>query len=91
MIQENEIVMLFLGIGCLVFILTNKNKTRRIPESKTIIVSFYILLLGHVLTILEGIFWNEFLNYLEHVAYAASAILLAVWCWKIFPHKVGAK
>jgi Na+/H+-dicarboxylate symporter len=91
MIQENEVIMLLLGIGCLAFIVTNRGKMEQIPESRTLVSSFYILIIGNVLTVLEGLLWNDFLNYLEHISYAVSSILLAVWCWKIFTRKTGAK
>jgi hypothetical protein len=84
MIQQNEIIMLLLGIGCMVFILVNKRKLRRIPEAKTLIAGFSILLIGYGFTIVEGFFWKDFLNVLEHICYTASSILVAAWCWKIF-------
>ena len=87
MIQQNEIIMLLLGVGCMIFILVNKQKVKRIPVAKILIAGFYVLLAGYVLTILEGLFWNEFLNVLEHICYSASSILMAVWCWKIFAYK----
>ena len=84
MIQENEIITLLLGIGVMIFILANKQKVKRIPAAKILIAGFYVLLAGWVLTILEGLFWRELLNVLEHICYTASSILMAVWCWKIF-------
>ena len=84
MIQQNEIIMLLLSIGCSIFILVNKQKVKRIPLAKLLIAGFCVLLAGYVLTIFEGIFWKDFLNVLEHICYAASSILMAVWCWKIF-------
>ncbi|MEE4603789.1 MAG: hypothetical protein V2J65_21080 [Desulfobacteraceae bacterium] len=87
MIQQNEIIMLLLGVGCMIFILVNRQKVKRIPVAKILIAGFYVLLAGYVLTILEGLFWNEFLNVLEHICYSASSILMAVWCWKIFAYK----
>ena len=84
MIQQNEIIMLLLSIGCAIFILVNKQKVKRIPLAKLLIAGFCVLLAGYVLTIFEGIFWKDFLNVLEHICYAASSILMAVWCWKIF-------
>jgi hypothetical protein len=89
MIQQNEIIMLLLGIGCMIFISVNKQKVRRIPVAKPLIAGFYVLLAGYVLTILEGLFWKDFLNVLEHICYTASSILMAVWCWKIFAFKQG--
>ena len=91
MIQENEIIMLLLGIGCLAFIVTNRSKINQIPESKTLVSSFCILIIGTVLTVLEGLIWNDFLNLLEHIAYTVSSILLTVWCWRIFAPKVDAE
>ena len=87
MVQQNEIIMLLLGIGCMIFILVNKQKVKLIPVPKLIIAGFYMLLAGYVLTILEGLFWKDFLNVLEHICYSASAILMTVWCWKIFVFK----
>ena len=87
MIQQNEIIMLLLGVGCMIFILVNRQKVKRIPVAKILIAGFFVLLAGYVLTILEGLFWNEFLNVLEHICYSASSILMAVWCWKIFAYK----
>lgn len=87
MIQQNEIIMLLLGIGTMIFILVNKRKLKRIPVAKTLIAGFFMLLIGYVLTIFEGLLWKDFLNVLEHICYTASSILVAVWCWKIFTYK----
>ena len=89
MIQQNELIMLLLGIGCMIFILVNKQKVKRVPVAKTLIAGFCLLLAGYVLTIFEGLFWKDFLNVLEHICYTASSILVAVWCWKIFAFKQG--
>jgi hypothetical protein len=87
MIQQNEMIMLLLGIGCMIFILVNRQKVKRIPVAKTLIAGFYVLLAGYVFTIFEGLLWKGFLNVLEHICYTASSILVTVWCWKIFTHK----
>jgi cell shape-determining protein MreD len=84
MIQQNEIIMLLLGMGCMIFILVNKQKVKRIPAARTLIAGFCVLLAGYLLTIAEGFLWNDFLNVLEHVCYTTSSIIMAVWCWKIF-------
>ncbi|MBW1705074.1 MAG: hypothetical protein JRJ86_07885 [Deltaproteobacteria bacterium] len=84
MAQENEIVMLLLGIGVLIFMLGNRQKIKLIPVSNVLIASFYTLIAGWVLTVIEGFIWQEFLNILEHFCYAGSSVLMAVWCLKIF-------
>ncbi len=83
MIEENEVVMLLLGLGGLWFTILNKKQLMRIHEWKWLLASFYIILCGWMATILEGWFWPNFLNYFEHISYAASAILLFVWSWKL--------
>jgi hypothetical protein len=84
MIQENEIIMLLLGIGVLIFILGNRLQLQRLPVSKILIAGFHMLLAGWILTILEGFLWKDLLNFIEHTCYATSSILIAVWCWKVF-------
>jgi len=90
MIQENEIVMLLLGVGVLVFILTSRLRLKQLPASNILITAFHVAFAGWVMTVLEGFFWEEFLNYLEHICYAVSSILLAGWCWKAFAAKKEA-
>ena len=84
MIQPNEVVMLIIGLGVLIFILGNRSQLERIPFSRLLLMGFYSLVAGWASTVLEGFFWNEFFNYLEHMCYAAASLFLATWCWKVF-------
>ena len=84
MIQENEIVMLLIGVGVLVFIFNNRVQFKRLPAWRIITSAFYALLGGWMLTVIEGFFWNQFFNLIEHICYATSSILVAAWCWKVF-------
>ena len=84
---ENEVVMLLLGMGVLVFILGNLERLKRLAASKILIVGFYLMLAGWVLTVLEGLFglfWEEILNFAEHLCTAVSSVFVAVWCCKVF-------
>ncbi|MBN1413760.1 MAG: hypothetical protein JW973_01565 [Bacteroidales bacterium] len=83
MVQENELVMLILGIGVLVFTFIFKEKIRRIFGWKNLLAGFYILLLAWVFTIAEGFLWNSFMNVLEHIFYSISTIVLAIWCFRL--------
>lgn len=83
-IFENEVVMLLIGVGVLIFILGSRPRLKRLPASKILIVGFYVLLAGWVLTVLEGFFCEGLLDYLEHMCYAVSSVLVAIWCWKVF-------
>ena len=87
MIHENEIVMLIIGLGVLIFVLGNRPQLKRIPSAGFLLLAFHVLLAGWILTVLEGLFWGELLNYLEHMCYAAASLLLVAWCWKVFRGK----
>jgi len=83
MIENYELIMLILGIGVLVLRLIYKNEIKRIFGWKNLIFSFYFLLAAWVFTVAEGFFWIFFLNLAEHLCYMASAVLMAVWCFRI--------
>ncbi len=89
MVQENEIAMLLFGMGILVFILMNRKKLQRIPSWKYLAAGFNVLLAGWVFTVVETFLPYDALNILEHLCYAASSVILAVWCGKSFYHKSG--
>lgn len=83
-IFENEVVMLLIGVGVLIFIMGSRPRLKDLPASNILIMGFYLLLVSWILTVLEGFFWEELLNYLEHAFYAVSSVFVAVWCWKVF-------
>ena len=91
MVQENEIVMLLLGLGVLIFMLGNRQRIKSIPASNILMACFYTLVTGWVFTVVEGFIWPGFFNLLEHLCYAGSSVLMAVWCWKTFGHREKAK
>lgn len=83
----NEIVMLLIGVCVLIFILGSWPRLKSLPASNILFAGFYVLLVSWVLTVLEGffgLFWEGILNYIEHSCQAASAVIVAVWCWKVF-------
>lgn len=86
MVQENEAIVLLLGVGVLIFALTNRARLKHLPSPGLLLAGFCVLLLGGALTVLEGLFWSELLNALEHACYAGSAILVFVWVYRAFGH-----
>jgi hypothetical protein len=82
MIQENEVIMVVLGIGVSIFVLVSRLQLKRVPSFEILIIGFSSLVAGWVLTVLEGFFWEESLNFLEHMCYAMSSIFVTAWCWK---------
>ena len=86
MLHENEIIMLGIGLAILVFVLINYSQLKHTPSFKLLFISYCLSTTGWLLTVLEGFFWGEYLNLLEHLCYASGTIMLAVWCW-IIPGK----
>ncbi|MCF8024638.1 MAG: hypothetical protein K9K82_04015 [Desulfobacteraceae bacterium] len=82
MIQENEIVMLALGLGVYFFVVAYQPRLERIFEWKLLRLSYLLLLAAWIFTILEGFFLPRTFNIAEHLGYASSTAVLAVWCWK---------
>jgi len=86
MIHENEIIMLVLGAGVLVFVLLNYAHLKRIPWFGVLLGAYSLIVVGWAMTVLEGLFteglfWNSSVNFLEHAFYAAGGIVVCVWCW----------
>lgn len=89
MIQENEVLVLLLAVGTLVFVWSNRLRLRQLPSSRTLLTGFFFLIGAWSLTVIEGFFWREGFNFIEHLCYAVSAVLVATWCWQVFGHKGG--
>lgn len=87
MLREDEVVMLIMGIIVLLFILLNRNYLKKIQSWNILFISYLALLTGWIFTVFEGLFLEKYLNLLEHLAYAVSACMFAVWCW-IFTNKI---
>ena len=83
MIQQNEIIVLLFGIGVLVFVLANHKRLNLIPASRILISGFGLILAGWILTVIEGLFWKDFLKLAAHFCYALSSLLVTAWCWKV--------
>jgi hypothetical protein len=82
MLQENEVVMLILGIGVLLFIILNKVHIKKINSWKILFGGYCFLLSGWLFTVLEGFFLEQYLNLLEHICYFISLVMVVFWCWK---------
>lgn len=83
MVNEYELVVLILAIGILIFIFGKRSNFKRIYDYKTLLGAFYFLFIGFLATVLESFFFNTTFNYLEHVCYVISSILILIWCWRL--------
>lgn len=84
MLYENEIVMLVFGFVVTLFIWRHYQQIRNIKFSKILLLGFYLLFAAWTLSSLEEIFWEKYLNILEHLCYTCSSIAIAIWIYKIF-------
>jgi len=80
MIQDNELVNLFSGLAAilvLVFI------AKKVEPGKLyfFFAAFSAMLCAYITTILEGFFWPDIFNLIEHASLAAAGILFALGCW----------
>jgi hypothetical protein len=91
MLYDNEVVMLILGAGVAGFARLNYPHIKRIHSWKWLILSFYLMMGGWLFTILEGFFLEEIFNYLEHISYTLSGLVLAYWCRNILLHNQEAE
>jgi len=89
MVESDELVMLLIGFGVLVFLFKNRLKPPDIPAYNVLASSFYVLFVGLLATVLEGFWLNTYFNYLEHICYAVSSVLLALWCQRLSVKRKG--
>lgn len=78
--SHDELIMLILSLAVAIEIWVNFGFIRRAPRPVLLLCSFGLFVLGAFLTVAEGFFFEGVLNYLEHLAYMAGMIALAVWC-----------
>jgi hypothetical protein len=83
MVQSNELVTLIVGLGGLWFVLAYREELARVPFSRLLLGAFGANLATWICTVAEGFFWGDLLNLLEHAASAVTAVLLALWCFKV--------
>lgn len=76
---ENEIVSLLLSLGILLFFLANLGRIRQIDGYHYLLGSFLAYITAMIFTLLETVAVEQALNFLEHLGYLVSAVLLAAW------------
>jgi len=82
MVQENEAITLLLGVMTLAFLIAKRKEIILMPGAPMLILAFLAGLVAWTATVVEEIAFPHMFNILEHVSYAVSSVLLAVWCWR---------
>lgn len=85
--SHDELIMLFIALAVIIEIVANFGYIKRIQDNFLLLCGFVAFVLGASFTVAESFIFKEVLNYLEHLSYMASALILALWCGRVF----GAK
>jgi hypothetical protein len=83
-IQESEVIKLLFGVGVLIYFFITKKKILELPHHNLLFFAYIIVFLGWVITVLEGLFYEQLLNLIEHSCYTASSLILCLWCYLVF-------
>ena len=80
MIQDNELVNLLSGIAAILVLIFI---ARRVEGKRLYFfyAAFFAMLCAYITTILEGFFWHNIFNLIEHISLAIAGILFAIGCW----------
>lgn len=77
--QESEIITLVLGLAVAALLIPNYSQMKRFPGSRILLVAFLMMLSAWAATVLEGFFWSELFNIVEHFSYLLSTASFAAW------------
>jgi len=89
MINEDELIMLILGIAILIFLFSYRTKIMRIRSWKILITGFGFLLASWVFTIVEVFVLSDIMNFLEHLFNSLGIIVFTLWCILSVPEIKG--
>jgi len=82
MFQESEIITLMIGsIG--LWLLLRFFKESDIPGLKYLKAGCALMICAYIFTLVEGVLFLTFFNFLEHVCYALSGLMFALGFWKM--------
>lgn len=79
MFQEGEIFNLLLVLVSLVIVLYEVRR-RRIPGFLMFLWGFFFVCSARIFTVVEGLFWGEIFNILEHFSYVFAGIAFVSGC-----------
>jgi hypothetical protein len=83
-LEERDVLILLLAVGALIFAVANRPRLRLLPAWRLLWAGFCCALAGWTLSVLQALFLRDQMGFLEHLSYAASSVLVAIWCWTVF-------
>jgi uncharacterized membrane protein len=79
MFQEGEIFNLLLGVISLVIVFYEIRR-RKIPGFQMFLWGFFFICFARFFTVVEGLFWGDIFNILEHFSYTFASVAFAAGC-----------
>ena len=83
MVSIPEIITWVIGVSVAVFGISQYRYLRRIPHHRYLVFSYFSMLLAWSFTILEGFFWEDVLNTLEHTFLLTSVVIITGWFYHV--------
>lgn len=83
-VAHDELIMLIISLIVVVQICASYKFLKSLPFKRLLLGSFVAVCLSAFFTVAEGFVLSEVLNYLEHLSFMTAAILIALWCGRVF-------
>jgi hypothetical protein len=91
MFHENEVIVMLLGLGVLIALAAGRFRIKQFPAWRLFLASFVISVVAWACTVLEDLALPRTLNVIEHICYATSTGLLALWAYVASSRKAGRR
>lgn len=82
MVESNELIALLLATGGLLFLALNRMGFQRVPGAARLLFAYFLLFLGVVITVAEGLLLYAPFNLLEHASNTLCILCLVAWIWR---------
>jgi hypothetical protein len=81
--EVRDVFTFVLALAGLLLLVTNQRLMRGAPHAWFLVAAFLSVTFGLGASVVEDVAAPAALNTLEHCAYAAGAVLLAAWTWRV--------
>ena len=75
----NEIMILLLSLSFSAIYLMGRKKIKNIPYRNYFEISLLCLVISKIITVIETLFWEILLNFVEHILLFFYVLFLAIW------------
>lgn len=82
-LQDSELVNLVMGFVSVLIMIQIFRKSR-LPEFNLVYLGFFAIIFAYIFTVVEGIIWKDFFNFLEHLSYAVAGLVFALGSFSIY-------